>query len=371
MEQQKTTKKQPLLLKTLYLRNFRNYEEGSISFGPHLNIIFGDNAQGKSSLLEAISLISTGRSFRTQHLSEIIQHGKDAFFLEAEVVRDQVPQTIKLSFNGQTKKLTLNANEFSTFAPLLGAFPSVFSLPSDRGLITESPSYRRRFLNLHLAQSDPLYVHHFARFWRAMKQRNYLLKEKKMDALDCFETEMALSAQYLSHARRTFLGDLKNPLKEQGKNLSGCEEIMEADLLSTYPTDAKSYEKQLQKMRRREKEIGQTLQGPHRDDLALLINKKPAKTYASEGQKKTMITALRLSQWKHLANQIEDLPFFAIDDFEGMLDPSRQAYLSAFLQSMGQVFLTTPLDPKKLPFGADSPKTCFHKITQAKIEPFS
>lgn len=339
----------PLFLKSIYLQNFRNYEEEFFSFGPKLNVIFGDNAQGKSSLLEAISLISTGRSFRTQALSELIQYEKEFFYLEAEIVRDGVPQTIKLSFDGKTKKLTLNANEFSTFSPLLGSFPSVFSLPSDRGLITDAPSFRRRFLNLHLAQSDPLYVHHLARFLRAMKQRNCLLKAKQMDSLDCWETEMALSAQYISCARKTFLTQLENPLKEKGKALSGKNEIMETSLLCTYPQDAGSYEKQLHKMRKREREMGVTLQGPHRDDLAFLIDNKPAKMHASEGQKKTMIIALRLSQWKHLSQKIEDLPFFAIDDFEGMLDTNRQKHLSTFLSSMGQVFLTTPIDPKKLP----------------------
>ncbi len=354
MEQQSLVKKQPLFLKHIYLQNFRNYEEASFSFGPHLNVIFGDNAQGKSSLLEAISLISTGRSFRTQVLSELIHYEKPHFYLEAEIIRDGVPQNIKLSFDGKTKKLFLNASEFSTFSPLLGSFPSVFSLPSDRGLITDAPSVRRRFLNLHLAQSDPLYVHHLARFWRAMKQRNCLLKAKKMDSLDCWESEMALSAQYISHARKTFLTQLENPLKMKGKSLSGKNEIMKTSLLSTYPPDAKTYEKQLHNMRKREKEMGVTLQGPHRDDLAFLIDNKIAKNYASEGQKKTMITALRLSQWKHLSNQIEDLPFFAIDDFEGMLDTNRQKYLSTFLSSMGQVFLTTPIDPKKLPLDANS-----------------
>ena len=354
MEELNPVKKQPLFLRRIYLQNFRNYTQSEFEFSPRLNVIFGDNAQGKSSLLEAISLISTGRSFRSQHLSELIQHGKNFFFIEAEIFVDEVSQLIKLTFDGKSKKLYLNANEFSTFSPLLGSFPSIFSLPGDRDLITDSPSTRRRFLNLHLAQSDPLYVHHLARFWRAMKQRNYLLKVKSLEAIDPFEKVMANSAEYISGSRHSFLQGLQEPIKRQGQELSGSNEQIEIELHSTFPKDASKYEMQLLKMRKREMEIGLTLQGPHRDDVAFLINEKSAKNFASEGQKKTLITALRLSQWKHLSTQIDDFPFFAIDDFEGMLDSTRQKTLSEFLLSMGQVFLTTPVNPSLLPVKQDS-----------------
>lgn len=354
MNQQNLVRKQLLFhkrdgqitIKHIYLRNFRNYEEATVAFGPGLNVIYGDNAQGKTNLLEAISLISTGRSFRTQHLAELIQEGKTFFYLEAEIIRDKVLQTIKLSFDGKAKKIHLNASEFPTFTPLLGAFPSIFSLPNDIELITDSPMQRRRIINLHLAQSDPLYVHHLARFWRAMKQRNCLLKAKTMDTLDCWETEMAHSAQYIFEARKKLLEQLKEPLAIQSNQLSSNTEIIEIHFQPAYPSLAQDYEQQLKKMRKREKELGLTLQGPHRDDFTFMINAKSARTFASEGQKKTMITALRLSQWQHLANKSETIPLFAIDDYEGTLDTYRQKHLNTFLQSMGQVFLTTPAHPQ-------------------------
>lgn len=326
----------------MYLRNFRNYEETAASFSPKLNVIFGDNAQGKTNLLEAISLISTGRSFRTHHLSDLIQEGKSFFYLEAEILQDKIAQTIKLFFDGKTKKIHLNANEFSSFTPLLGSFPSIFSLPSDTDLITNSPSLRRRMIDLHLAQSDPLYVHHLTRFWRSMKQRNCLLKSQTFDSLDCWEIEMAHSAAYIFKARNILLGELKEPLSFQSKRLSLQTETVEISLQSTYPPLAQDYELQLKKMRKREKDLGQTLQGPHRDDLIFLTNAKNARTFASEGQKKTILTALRLSQWQQMKEQKGDLPFFAIDDYEGTLDLHRQSHLNTSLQTMGQVFLTTP-----------------------------
>lgn len=338
-----------LFLKHIYLRFFRNYEESEIAFGPGLNVIHGENAQGKTNLLEAISLISTGRSFRTQHLSELIQEGKNHFYLEAEIERDKVSQGIKLSYDGVNKRLHLNANEYPTFTPLLGAFPSILSAPDDIDLITHSPSHRRRFLNLHLAQSDPLYVHHLARFWRAMKQRNCLLKSKMIETLDCWESEMAHSAEYIYGARKQFLDQLKEPLQTQTKLLSSNSETIEIRFQPTYPQLAASYLVQLKKMRNREKELGATLLGPHRDDLTFQINGKSARTYASEGQKKTIVMALRFAQWEHLCQQMETAPFMAIDDFGGTLDLQRQKHASRFLLNAGQVFLTTPSLPDLYP----------------------
>lgn len=334
-----------LFLKHIYLRFFRNYEDSEVTFGPGLNVIHGENAQGKTNLLEAISLISTGRSFRTQHLSELIQEGKTHFYLEAEIVRDQVVQFIKLSFDGINKQLNLNANKYPTFTPLLGAFPSILSAPDDTDLITNSPANRRRFVNLHLAQSDPLYVHHLSRFWRAMKQRNCLLKSKRMETLDCWESEMGQSAEYIFGARNGFLDQLQGSLETQSKLLSSGTETVEIRFQPTYPQQSAAYQLQLKKMRSREKEIGVTLQGPHRDDLTFQINGKSARSFASEGQKKTIVTALRLAQWQHLFKQIETPPLMAIDDFGGTLDIHRQKHLSRFLKTTGQVFLTTPTCP--------------------------
>ena len=152
------------MLKTLYLRNFRNYEEATTTFNSRLNFIWGDNAEGKTNLLEAIYLLSTGRSFRTQHLSELIRTGESFFYLEGECIEQGISQTIKLSFDGKNKRLQLNASTHSSFNPLLGTLPLILHAPTDSELIAGSPLYRRRFLNFHLAQSDPLYVHHLSRF---------------------------------------------------------------------------------------------------------------------------------------------------------------------------------------------------------------
>ncbi|MFA5250947.1 MAG: AAA family ATPase, partial [Parachlamydiales bacterium] len=166
-----------MLLLTLRLHNFRNFSEEFVRFHPHFNLICGENAQGKTNLLEAISLISTGRSFRTSRYQDLIRHGEKFFFLEAGIIKDLVSQTIKIYYDGKEKKIHLSGKALPNFTSLLGLMPSTIYSPQDVELISGFPLIRRRFLNLLLAQSDPLYVHHLSRFLAALKERSYLLKK--------------------------------------------------------------------------------------------------------------------------------------------------------------------------------------------------
>lgn len=330
-------------VKSLYLRNFRNFKQAQIEFGRSINQISGKNAQGKTNLLEALLLLSTGRSFRTQHLSELIFEGEAFFFLEAVIIQSGIEQTLRVSFDGLTKKAEINATRFASFQPLLGILPSTLFAPQDLDLVMGSPICRRRFLNLHLAQSDPLYVHHLIRFARALKQRNCLLKNAALQGIEVFEQEMAPSAAYLYEKRSSLLNELNLSLQETCPLLSS--ERLQLRYFPSQPTTAplkESYLVQLQKNRSRERQLGITLTGPHRDDVLLLLEQKPARLYASEGQKRTAIAALRLAEWRRMAKQIDLTPLFGIDDFEMHLDIDRQGLFKKALDNLGQVFITTP-----------------------------
>ncbi|MCC6127701.1 MAG: DNA replication/repair protein RecF [Chlamydiae bacterium] len=332
-----------MFLKSLYLRNFRNYAETQVDFHSKCNVLYGDNAQGKTNLLEAIYLIATGRSFKTMRLEELIRHGESFFYIEATLVKDLISETIKLSFDGESRRLQTEANTFTSFHHLLGLLPSVLYAPNDTELISGSPILRRRFFNLHLAQSDPLYVHHLSRFWRAMKQRNCLLRMRNENDLDCWEAEMAHSASYLYTARTEMALELKEPLLSISQALSGDKESLELRYQSSYHPD--TYRSALKKNRFREIQLGATLTGPHRDELILSIEGKPARLFASEGQKKTAIAALRLAEWERLCRRVEGSALMGIDDFGLHLDSPRQELLCNRLDRLGQVFLTTPHSP--------------------------
>lgn len=328
-----------MFIKSLYLRNFRNYGEAELHFSPKLNLFYGENAQGKTNLLEAISLISTGRSFRTVKLQELICEGASFFFLEAKIWKNGFEHTVKVAFDGVTKQLTLDGNSYSTLQHLLGLAPSVFFIPSDAELADGSPAMRRRFLNLHLAQCDPLYIHHLSRYWRAMKQRNAQLRSSDWSAIECWEKEMAESASYLWKARQELLCRLEEPLKSYGQFLSSEREHYQ--IQHHFPSPD-AYLAQLQKNRPREKQLGMTLSGPHRDDFHLLINGKAAGIFASEGQKKSVAFGLRMAQWGLLTKSVEGPVLLCIDDLGVHLDAIRKALFSKTVEELGQVFVTAP-----------------------------
>ena len=329
-------------LKSIYLRDFRNYTSLSVQFSPKTNVIYGENGQGKTNLLEAIYLLATGRSFRTLRLNELIRQGANAFLIEAEILKDDVTSTLRISFDGQTKKLEHNGTRYSSFHPLLGLLPSVLYSPLDAEFISGSPAVRRRFINLHLAQSDPNYLHSFTLYWQAMRQRNALLKRKVIESIECWEQQMAPAAIYVREKRFEMLRTLPPFLQQAMESLSPQAEPLELRFYPSYPEQADGYLQQLKQNRSREVQMGFTLTGPHRDDFILLMEGRSARLFASEGQKRTATFAIKLAQWHQLAQLTGETPLFGIDDFGLHLDDERKERLRTLLGGFGQIFLTTP-----------------------------
>ena len=330
-------------IERLYLHHFRNYREETFVFSNGVNLIRGDNAQGKTNLLEALFLIGTGRSFRTPHLKELIHKEAPFFFIEAQFNKEGIQQKVRLSFDGETKKLETNHTSYSHFNPLLGQLPIVLLAPEDVLLITGSPADRRRFLDLHLAQSDPLYVYHLTRYHKAIKHRNFMLRQKKEEGLEPWEIIMVAAATYIRQKRNQLIAELKDDLQKSMLTLSQDKDQIEIRYLPSF-TD--NYFKH----RAKELHIGSTLLGPHRDDLEILINELPASGYASQGQLRLAVAALRLAQWKHLAKEHRISPLFCIDDFGVHLDELRRESLLSHITNFGQVFLTSPVFLENRPF---------------------
>ncbi len=327
----------------LYLRNFRNFENAQISFHPKANLIHGLNAQGKTNLLEAIYFLSTGRSFRSSHPTELIQHGKPHFYLEAHFEKEGIPQEVSVSFDGKIKKVKYNQTYYSNFSQLLGLLPTVLYTPQDVALILGSPSIRRKFLDMHIAQVDPLYIHHLVRYYKALKQRNCLLRQKSMEGIDVWEEALSLSASYITEKREIAIKELDEPLKNWMLRLSPQGETL--DLLYQPVCTSKeipSIVEQYKKQRSKEMHLGNTLVGPHRDDIEICIDQRPARIFSSEGQKRCAIGALRLAEWGRLRNIVEAPPLMSIDDFGVHLDGKRQNLFQDEIQELGQVFITSP-----------------------------
>lgn len=336
------------MLKTLTLQNYRNTKNKTYTFKKGINLILGDNGLGKTTLLEAIHLLSTGRSFQTSQLKELINYKEESFFIEAVFESDGIEQTLKVYYDGTKKQIKLNQTTLPSFSSLLGVLPSILYAPKDISLIAGSPQERRRFFNIHLAQTDPLYVYHLLRYLKALKQRNRLLKEKRIDSIEQFEYEMNQSSTYLMGKRREATVFFQGNLNTYASRISNDADRFN---LSYKPSSKDQLIREFEKMRPREIALGTSLVGPHRDDFSFALDEKIAKNFSSEGQKRTCLIALKFAEYSRMQEKKGVTPLMLIDDFGIHLDDTRLQALSCELNSFNQVFLTTPLEAlsKKLP----------------------
>ncbi|MBN2479177.1 MAG: DNA replication and repair protein RecF [Parachlamydiales bacterium] len=327
------------------MRNFRSYSFFEIAFKDNLNIICGPNAIGKTNLLEAIYLLSTGSSFQTNHLDELIKFNENYFFIEAQIEKDNILQTLKLYYDGKTKKIIHNSTTYPSFTSLLGIMPSILHTPDDINLIKGKPLIRRKFLNLYLAQKDPLYVHHYLRFIKALKQKNYLLKNKNYSLIRPFEKEMVKSGAYLTLKRNELINNLKKPLIQNLQKLTKLKMNLDIRYLSSITISDKiediqtNFENELLKIKEKEQIFKTSLIGPHRDDFVLNANEKNAKIFASEGQKKLLLYSLMFAKVDLMKNSNAML---LIDDFETHLDKHHKNLIKIHFKNFNQIFLTLP-----------------------------
>lgn len=327
------------MIKALYLRNFRNYEEQSFYFSEKMNVIFGNNGQGKTNLLEALYLFINARSFRSSHLTELIHFGSSAFYLELFFEKHGVEQVLKFSFSAKERAIVHNYTPLPYLSSLVGLITGVLLSPEDRSLLKGGPAQRRQFLDLLLSQASPLYLHHLMRYLRAMKQRNVLLKKRSLQTIEIWEEQMTVSAAYIVRNRLAAVEELGALC--QSEELAGEPLQLSYLCAAADKPDIEGYFlKEYARLRKREQELGMTLTGPHRDDLLFLMREKDARYFASEGEQRSCIAALKLAQWKWLAGQVDHTPLFCIDDIGISFDSLREQKLYERLEQLGQVFIT-------------------------------
>lgn len=340
-----------MFLQRLYIKDFRLFSERQIDFIDGVNVIVGDNGQGKTTLLEALFFCITGTSFRSQYIKELIRFNQPGLFVEARFQKQGVNHVLTIAYDGQKRRVTFNHAPCQNAAELLGMIPGVACTPEDIELVQGAPSDRRRFLDVQLAQIDPHYVYHLRRYARALKQRNVLLKQKKKASLFCWEAELACSGAYIASERKKATAGLNDKAK------STCSALLQQDITLElmYDSFSKSHEtleeiqKHLEqeyiKKRDQEMEYGMTLTGPHRDDLDIRFQKKSAKDFASIGQKRLIGHAMRLAEWHMLKERVAVEPLMIVDDFATSLDTNKTSRLAEELGGLGQVFLSSTAMP--------------------------
>lgn len=335
-----------MFLRALSLVNFRSYEEAQFGFDPHITVIQGNNAVGKTTILEAIHLLMTGATFRQAQMADLVRYQQGAFRIEAQFVKHGVEQKLAIYWEGGERRILYNGSPCSSSSHLLGLVPGVTAHPDDVSLVKGAPAGRRQYLDLQLAQANPLYVHHLQRYYKAMRHRNALLKAKQAATIETWEQQMAQSAAYLVAQRASLVKKLESASRDFYQRLS----LESLDLRLTYRSGAAAsedvasiqtyYQETYQRCRKKELDFGVTFHGPHKDDLLIAIGEQEVRYFASEGQQRCCVMAMKLAEWEYLKQACDVIPLLLIDDIGMSLDASRRQRLFEHLRNMRQVFVT-------------------------------
>ena len=326
----------------LRLRDFRNYARLDEGFAPGFNLLLGDNAQGKTNILEAVYLMATLRSFRGVGGAQMVRHGAKGYFVGGNVV-GQGDREIKIYWSARERKLALDGQPVNKLADYFGALRTVVFCTEDLQLVKGSARSRRRFVDLLLAQTRPGYLALLQRYMHSVRARNALLKARVTDeaALESFSAELLKLGNEVIRARRELVPKFSPLARLAYRRISNDAEEL---LIEYQPSVKNDFAVELASSRAREKTFRATLVGPHRDDLQLLQNEKSAAQFGSEGQKRTLAIALKMAQAEFLTGIHGSPPVLLIDDVMGELDAKRRSGLLPLLarlrEASGQVFMT-------------------------------
>ena len=326
----------------LRLRDFRNYQRLDADFSPGFHLLLGDNAQGKTNILEAIYLMATLRSFRGIGSAQMIRHGQKGYFVGGSVI-GQAQREIKMFWSARERNLTLDNRPVKKLGDFLGTLRTVVFCTEDLQLVKGTGRTRRRFLDLLLSQTQSGYLAVLQRYMQVVRSRNALLKQPAPDVLllDSYSEQLAkLGGEIIRH-RRELIPKLSPLARLAYRRISNDAE----ELRIAYEPSVKSdFTVELAQVRDRERRFRATLLGPHRDDLQLLLNEKSAAQFGSEGQKRTLAIALKMAQAEYLTGIHGSAPVLLIDDVMGELDVKRRSGLLPLLErareTSGQVFMT-------------------------------
>lgn len=357
------------------LKDFRNYKNMNIEFHPNVNLILGNNAQGKTNLIEAIYLSSLGKSFRTSNDYEMINFGSKFFRIKIEAKKKDEDICVEMAVSKESKAIKINGGKIKKISELLENIYIVVFSPEDLKIVKEEPEKRRKFINRELSQLRPIYFNNISKYKKVLVQRNTMLKEinPKISLLEIWDYELAEYGSKIILQRSEFIKKLNKISSEIHQNITNGKEKLLVQYESNVPF-MKNLEEQksifIEKIKLNlEKDLSRrsTSVGPHRDDLKIKINGIDIRKYGSQGQQRTAALSLKLAEIMLIKEEIGEDCILLLDDVLSELDEERQNYLINSLSDI-QLFITAAEISEKVKSTLPDGKTFYIENGQMKEE---
>ncbi|MCR4744186.1 MAG: DNA replication/repair protein RecF [Lachnospiraceae bacterium] len=341
-----------MIIESLELENYRNYDSLSLKLGSRTNIFFGDNAQGKTNILEAVYVGSTTKSHKKSRDKEIIKFGKNESHIRLLLKKNEIDYKIDMHIRKNKRKtVAVNGIPIKKASELLGIAKLIFFSPEDLNIIKNGPSERRRFIDIELCQLSKNYLNSLINYNKCLEQRNKLMKDiaignygksEGSTALEVWESELIRYGLEIISEREEFIKRLNPIINKINKSITEKDEELE---LNYEPSvNAENYEEKLKKTRNQDMRYFTTSAGPHHDDMSFLLDGIDLRKYGSQGQQRTASLSLKLSEIEIVKNLVNDDPILLLDDVLSELDSHRQNCLLAHLGKVQTLITCTGLD---------------------------
>lgn len=337
-----------MILQSIELCNFRNYEREVFEFHEGTNVLYGDNAQGKTNVLEAIYVGGTTKSHKGSKDLEMIRTGEREAHLRYFLEKRQRVSKVELHLRrGSSKGIAIDGLPIKNSQELLGLSNIIFFSPEDLGIIREGPEGRRRFIDMEMCQLNKMYLHYLTQYKKVLKQRNALLKQIQenrdlRDTLELWDCQLAEHGKKIITLRAAFIGELNEIMKRKHQSLTGGKEMVEVFYKPNCMAD--DMENRLFLERDRDVFMGSTSAGPHRDDMLFMIENKDLRKYGSQGQKRTAALSLKMAEIEIVESKIGEKPILLLDDVLSELDRNRQNYLLENIKGIQTIITCTGLE---------------------------
>lgn len=337
-----------MIIRSIELKNFRNYGQLQIDFDAGTNILFGDNAQGKTNILESAYVSATTKSHKGSRDREMIRFGEDEAHIRTIVFKRGQDYQIDLHLKkNRAKGIAVNQVPIKKASDLFGILNIILFSPEDLNIIKDGPTERRRFLDLELCQLDKIYLSDLTAYNKVLKQRNTLLKDMLYrpdlkDTLSIWDEQLVEYGRRIIRRRQEFIGELHEVVQDIHSKLSGNRELL--TLRYEPSVEGMFFQDELFRAADRDRKLCQTSVGPHRDDISFLLGNIDIRRFGSQGQQRTAALSLKLSEIELVKRSIKDTPVLLLDDVLSELDSNRQNYLLNSIHDIQTIITCTGLD---------------------------